>query len=78
LSDVFALRENLVSDYASFVSSFVNIREYLESEFASGTLWPQPLVQLNPSFERGETIDELVAQGLLRVHDWGIEELRET
>jgi len=70
LPDVFALRESLVSDYASFVSSFVNIRDpkirqYVESEFASGTLWPQPLVQLNPSFERGETIDELVAQGLL-------------
>lgn len=37
----------------------------MESEFASGTLWPQPLLQLNPSFERGESIDELVESGTL-------------
>jgi len=28
-------------------------------------LWPEPLIQLNPSFESGGTIDELVDEGLL-------------
>lgn len=70
MPDVFVLRESLARDCASFVSGFINIRdpkirEYVEGEFASGTLWPQPLVQLNPSFQRGESVDELVAQRLL-------------
>ena len=70
LINAFELRDQLIHDYASFVSSFVNIRdatirEYVESEFASGTLWPQPLLQLNPSFERGESIDELIEVGTL-------------
>jgi len=68
--NVFHLRDQLIHDYASFVSSFVNIRdakvrEYVESEFAAGTLWPEPLIQLNPSFERAETVDELIAEGIL-------------
>jgi ATP-dependent helicase YprA (DUF1998 family) len=32
---------------------------------AQGLLWPDPLIQLNPSFEAGETIDELVGEGTL-------------
>ena len=28
-------------------------------------LWPDPLIQLNPSFQYGGTIDELVAEGIL-------------
>src|SRR5215204_5075448 len=30
-----------------------------------GLLWPDPLIQLNPSFEAGESIDELVDEGVL-------------
>jgi len=68
--NVFELRDRLIDDYASFVTSYVNIRDpeirsYVENEFASGALWPEPLIQLNPSFQRAETIDELVADGTL-------------
>ena len=68
--NVFDLRNRLIDDYASFVSSFVNIRDpeiraFVENEFSSGALWPEPLVQLNPSFELGETIDELVDASVL-------------
>ena len=35
------------------------------SNLAEGLLWPDPLIQLNPSFEAGETIDELVGEGIL-------------
>ena len=37
----------------------------MQEEFASGALWPDPLVQLNPSFEMGESIDDLVDTGIL-------------
>jgi len=68
--NVFELRQRLVDDYADFTRSFVVIRderiaEHVDRELAEGLLWPDPIVQLNPAFESGGTIDELVDQGLL-------------
>jgi ATP-dependent helicase YprA (DUF1998 family) len=68
--DVFELRNRLVGDYGSYVGSFIRIKDArIEDEVRrsldDGLLWPDPLIQLNPSFEAGETIDELVAEGTL-------------
>jgi ATP-dependent helicase YprA (DUF1998 family) len=68
--EVFELRNRLIGDYAKFVRSFIAIRDkriadYVGHELKVGALWPDPLIQLNPSFEPGETIDELVDQGVL-------------
>jgi hypothetical protein len=68
--DVFRLRHKLVDDYGSYVSSFIRIKderikEKVRNSLGEGLLWPDPLIQLNPSFEAGETIDELVAEGIL-------------
>jgi ATP-dependent helicase YprA (DUF1998 family)/very-short-patch-repair endonuclease len=68
--DVFGLRNRLVDDYSSYIQSFIQIRdgrirEMVEAELANGLLWPDPLIQLNPSFEPGMRIDELVAEGVL-------------
>lgn len=70
IMNVFDLRNKLIRDYALFVGSFVKIRDsqirqFVEEQFTSGALWPQQLVQLNPSFERAESIDELLGLGLL-------------
>ena len=68
--DVFQIREQLVSDYSSFTSSFVEPREprikaLLEQRDDNGSQWPEPWLSLNPNFASGGTVDELVAQGLL-------------
>lgn len=68
--DVFALREAIVSDYARFTRSFSrvaapDIEAFLDGEYALGRFWPAPLIQLNPSFVPGKSIEELVAEGLL-------------
>lgn len=68
--DVFNLRNNLIKDYRSYSESFINIRDpqirtKVDEELASGALWPHPLVQLNPGFEEGAWISELVEQGVL-------------
>jgi ATP-dependent helicase YprA (DUF1998 family) len=68
--DVFALRDRLVGDYESYVGSFIKIKDArIEDEvmrsLEEGLLWPDPLIQLNPSFEPGESIDELVEEGVL-------------
>ena len=68
--NVFELRDRLIHDYASYISSFIQIRDlriaqHVERSLADGLLWPEPLIQLNPSFEPGDSIDELVRQGIL-------------
>ena len=68
--DVFELRKRLVSDYQDYVTSFVRIKdarvgEHVQKSLEEGLLWPDPLIQLNPSFEAGESIDELVKEGVL-------------
>jgi hypothetical protein len=70
--DVFALRDRLVSDYEEFTRSFINVRdtridEVVDRELDEGLLWPESLIQLNPSFAPGASIDELAAEGVL--HD---------
>src|SRR5579884_438675 len=68
--DVFQLREQIVSDYGAYVRSFLRIGDegihaYAQDELGKGRLWPDPLVQLNPSFHAAATADELVARGFL-------------
>jgi hypothetical protein len=67
--DVFALRDRLVADYEEFTRSFIqgkdHIRDVVDRELAEGLLWPESLIQLNPSFQPGATIDNLVDEGVL-------------
>lgn len=68
--DVFALRDEVIDDYARYVKSFVRIKdrrisEFVEDQLASGVLWPDPLIQLNPAYAPGGSIDDLVREGLL-------------
>ncbi|MCB9597540.1 MAG: DEAD/DEAH box helicase, partial [Sandaracinaceae bacterium] len=68
--DVFALRDHVVEDYASYVESFIEIRDeriraFVTEQMRRGALWPDPLVQLNPSFAPGEPMQELVDEKIL-------------
>jgi ATP-dependent helicase YprA (DUF1998 family) len=68
--DVFRLRDRLVEEYSDYIRSFIQIsddriREKVRQELESGALWPEPLIQLNPAFEPGATIDEMVDEGTL-------------
>jgi len=68
--DVFHLRDELILDYREYVESFIRIKDErirgtVEDAIEGGLLWPAPLVQLNPTFEVAETVDELVADGTL-------------
>lgn len=68
--NVFELRNHLIEDYSSYISSFIHIRDpkirsYVDEQIESGLLWPESLVQLNPAFEPGHWVDELVDEGLL-------------
>jgi len=68
--DVFRLRDQLVGDYSRYLRSFLSIGdqrilELVSEVLESGHLWPEPLIQMNPAFEPGGYVNELVAEGLL-------------
>ena len=68
--NVFELDEALVNDYERFARSFTqirapDIRTPVEALYASDRFWPEPLVSINPRFERGASIDQLVGAGSL-------------
>src|SRR3954453_1805655 len=70
--NVFELDQALVNDYEGFARSFTQIRapdiqRQVEALYASNRFWPEPLVSINPRFERGASIDRLVQAGSL--HD---------
>ena len=63
--DIFRYREDLIEDYSAYVKGFLEVRDteveqFITSRLDGGFLWPEPLVQLNPAFVQGLTIDELV------------------
>jgi ATP-dependent helicase YprA (DUF1998 family)/very-short-patch-repair endonuclease len=68
--DVFALRDQLITDYRHYAESFLTIkderiRQHVAEELDNGLLWPDPALQLNPAFESGGLVDELVESGTL-------------
>lgn len=68
--DVFGFRDQLISAYAEYITSFIQIRDprikqHVNDRLGAGRLWPEPLIQLNPSFEPGNRIETLVDEGVL-------------
>jgi hypothetical protein len=68
--DVFDLRSRLVTDYSNYVFSFIKIRDnriktFVDTRLNNGLFWPEPLLQLNPVFQSGGTLDDLIEQKIL-------------
>ena len=71
MASIFDLHRCVINDYSDFVRSFINIADERINNFVNRVmqeeshLWPEPLVQLNPSYALGSDVDELVEQGLV-------------
>ncbi|HBA85730.1 MAG TPA: DEAD/DEAH box helicase [Verrucomicrobia bacterium] len=62
--DIFKFRDALVEEYADFSRSFVriaaeDINHVVETEHARHRYWPEPLIQINPNYQRKQTVQEL-------------------
>jgi ATP-dependent helicase YprA (DUF1998 family) len=69
--DVFSLRDTVVGEYKKFATSFTiihaeDIRQQVEAIYAEERYWPEPLIQINPSYKRTTSIEQLVAAGTLQ------------
>ena len=68
--NIFDFRDALTTDYAEYVRSFIrvgteDIRAKVEEAIDGQALWPEPIVQLNPAYEPGGYVQQLVDRGLL-------------
>lgn len=69
--NVFEFRQKVVKDYERFTRSFCRIKakdisEFSDKAYAAEQFWPDPLIQLNPSFVSDCTVDDLVGNGSLQ------------
>ena len=54
--DIFSFHKQVIDEYASYVRSFIDIldprvREEVDRSLTGGELWPEPLIQFNPSVQ---------------------------
>ena len=68
--NIFDLHKDILDDYKHYIDSFINISdlrilETVRKDFDSGNLYPEPLVQFNPSFESGGSVKDLINDGIL-------------
>ncbi|MFB2819689.1 DEAD/DEAH box helicase [Umezakia ovalisporum] len=68
--DIFKFRNEIINDYRRYIKSFLKIRdtrleEFVNEELEKGQLWTNPLVQLNPKYSSGATVNQLVKNSVL-------------
>src|SRR5439155_23759414 len=68
--NAFELDSSIVRDYERFARSFTeiraeDIREQVDAIYGTGRFWPEPLISVNPHYERDASVVDLVGEGLL-------------
>lgn len=68
--DILNFHKKLINNYKIYIQSFLNIKDptilnFVDSEISNKKLWPEPLVQFNPTFEKGRPLSTLVQDGHL-------------
>ena len=68
--DILNFHKKLINNYKTYIQSFLNIKDprilnFVDLEIANKKLWPEPLVQFNPTFEKGRPLATLVQEGFL-------------
>jgi len=62
--NIFKVHNQVISDYANYISSFIDIadeqiRTVVQDNLTNNRLYPEPLIQFNPSFEIGQSLKDL-------------------
>lgn len=68
--DAFGVLKDVLGDYEAFVRGFLNIKDpaildRVQREIENGLLWPESWLALNPAFEPGGSVGDLVDAGTL-------------
>ena len=68
--NVFEVHKSIVSEYESYIRSFITISDpeislVVDRELAKGKLWPEPLLQFNPAFRSAGRVADLARDGVI-------------
>ncbi|MCF7805112.1 MAG: DEAD/DEAH box helicase [Candidatus Marinimicrobia bacterium] len=68
--NIFDIHSQIIGEYKDFVKGFINIKDEkiqakVDEELEGGKLWPDPLIQFNPSYKTGATVKSLCDEGML-------------
>ncbi|MBL6955873.1 MAG: DEAD/DEAH box helicase [Chlorobium phaeobacteroides] len=68
--NVFKTHASIIEDYSSYIRSFISIADpdisqVVDRALSTGKLWPEPLLQFNPSFDMFGGLEELIASKTL-------------
>ncbi len=68
--DILRFHDRLLHNYGNYIRSFVNIKdprisEFVDKKIHERELWPEPLIQFNPTFAPGQSLESLVSEKLL-------------
>lgn len=68
--NIFVQRNRIISEYRSYIESFLKIADprlkgFVEQQLNAGHLWTPPLLQLTPEYKQGRTTSELIAASIL-------------
>src|SRR5450631_2714477 len=64
--DSFKIHSNVIADYRGYIESFINIRDQeilavVQKALSEGRLWPEPLIQFNPTYKITGDLASVVA-----------------
>ena len=67
----FSFDQFVIAEYRDFARSFTQLRapdlkSKVDDAYKQGAFWPEPLLSLNPSYERGATVTDLARDDLIR------------
>ena len=68
--DAFKTHSKVINNYKNYLNSFLSIsddriKNEVDKIIMGDGLIPEPLIQFNPSFQKGETLNELIEQNLI-------------
>ena len=68
--NLFKTHASIIEDYSSYIRSFISIADpdisqVVDRALNTGKLWPEPLLQFNPSFDMFGGLEELIASKML-------------
>lgn len=68
--NILKFHSQLLTNYKSYIQSFLNIKDpqletFVAEQLEGKKLWPEPLVQFNPTFESGQELEALCKEGVL-------------
>jgi len=70
MKNIFQFRNTVIREFQSFSKSFTkitarDIAAFVQQKYEEGIYWPEAMIQINPNYKKGKTVQELVSEGIL-------------